>query len=137
VTTNRTDLTRSRTQEWDHAWQLVCRLASARGEILADVATERPAQSIRPPVAVPASITPINDVTRLHADEFARAVAEIEQASAALRQAEPALETGAKPRAEKARSRRPRSIWLFIATLWLATALVIVGAVTAIAYFIH
>ena len=89
------------------------------------------------PVAVPASIEPINDVTRVNADEFARAVAEIEQAAAALRQAEPALETGAKPRAEKARSRRPRSIWLFIATLWLATALVIAGAVTAIAYFIH
>jgi len=137
VTNKLTGSNPSRTPEWDHAWQLVCRLASARGEILADVTTERPAQSSRVPVAVPASIEPINDVTRVNADEFARAVAEIEQAAAALRQAEPALETGAKPRAEKARSRRPRSIWLFIATLWLATALVIAGAVTAIAYFIH
>src|SRR5262245_40189598 len=123
--------------EWDHAWQLVCRLASARGEVLSDVAPERTAEAIRPPVAVLASAQPISETATIDREEFARAVAEIEQASAALRQAEPALETGAKPRAQEASSRRPRSVWLFVATVWLATALVIAGAVTAIAYFIH
>jgi hypothetical protein len=137
VTSNRIDPTSSRTPEWDHAWQLVCRLASTRGEILADVATDKPAESTRPPVAVPGLTAPINNAAGVDPEEFARAVAEIEQASAALRQAEPGLETGAKPRTAKARSRRPRSVWLFIATLWLSTALVIAGAVTAIAYFIH
>ena len=137
MTSNRIGPTSSRAPEWDHAWQLVRRLASARGEILADVASDKPAESIRPPVAISASVAPINHAAAVDPGEFARAVAEIEQASAALRQAEPGLETGAKPRTAKARSRRPRSVWLFIATLWLSTALVIAGAVTAIAYFIH
>jgi hypothetical protein len=137
VTINRIGPTRSRTPEWDHAWQLVCRLASAHRDILADVAIEKTAESTRPPIAIPRLAVPISDAAAVDREEFARAVAEIEQASAALRLAEPALETGANPRAEKARSRRPRSVWLFVATLWLSTALVIAGAVTAIAYFIH
>jgi hypothetical protein len=137
VTSNRIDPTRSRTPEWDHAWQLVCRLASTRRDILADGAIEKTVESTRPPVAIPRLAEPISDVAAIDREEFARAVAEIEQASAALRLAEPALETGANPRAEKARSWRPRSVWLFIVTLWLSTALVIAGAVTAIAYFIH
>jgi hypothetical protein len=137
VTINRIDPTRSRTPEWDHAWQLVCRLASAHRDILADVAIEKTAESTRPPIAIPRLAEPISDAAIVDREEFARAVAEIEQASAALRLAEPALETGAKPRTKKATSRRPRSVWLFIATLWLSTALVIAGAVTAIAYFIH
>ncbi|MET0924055.1 MAG: hypothetical protein ABWY47_13040 [Xanthobacteraceae bacterium] len=137
MTNNRTGSNPSRAPEWDHAWQLVCRLASMRGEILAEVAADKPAESIRQRVAIPASIAPINRAAAVDPEEFARAVAEIEQASAALRQAEPGLEAGAKPRTEKTRARPPRSVWLFIATLWLATALVIAGAVTAIAYFIH
>ena len=137
MTNNRTGSNPSRAPEWDHAWQLVCRLASVRGEILADVAADKPAESIRPPVAIPASIAPINRAAAVDPEEFARAVAEIEQASAALRQAEPGLEAGAKKKKKKTRARPPRSVWLFIATLWLATALVIAGAVTAIAYFIH
>jgi hypothetical protein len=136
VTSNRIDPTPFRTPEWDHAWQLVRRLASARGEILVDAAADKPAESTRTPVVISASTGPINDAAAADPEEFARAVAEIEQASAALRQAEPALD-GAKPRTAKVRSRRPHSVWLFIATLWLSTALVIAGAVTAIAYFIH
>jgi hypothetical protein len=136
VTSNRIGPTRARTPEWDHAWQLVCRLASARRDIL-DVPIEKTVESTRQPVAIPRLAEPISNAAAVDREEFARAVAEIEQASAALRQAEPALETGAKPRTKKAASRRPHSVWLLIATLWLSTALVIAGAVTAIAYFIH
>jgi hypothetical protein len=125
------------TLEWDQAWHVVSRLASARRDILADAATDKPAEWSRPSVATPRVTDPVNDHGAVDPEEFARAVAEIEQASAALRQAEPALETGVKQRTERVPSRRPHAVWLLIATLWLSTGLVIAGAVTAIAYFIH
>lgn len=73
-------------------------------------------------------------------DQFARDIAEIERATAALRRAEPSLEmwseTGAEARADDAATliiRKTRPIWLLIGLLWLSTALVTVGAVAAIA----
>ena len=71
MTNNRTSSNPSRASEWDHAWQLVCRLASVRVEILADVAADKPAESIRPPVAIPASIAPINRAAAVDPEEFA------------------------------------------------------------------
>jgi hypothetical protein len=76
----------------------------------------------------------------VHADQFARDIAEIERASAALRKAEPALEswtdTPAGTWSDDAPAgalRKPRPVWLLIGLLWLSTALVTVGAVAAIA----
>jgi hypothetical protein len=74
------------------------------------------------------------------ADQLARDHAEIERASAALRKAEPALETWADSpagnsgdEAPAAALPKPRPVWLFIGLLWLSTALVTAGAVAAIA----
>jgi len=64
-------------------------------------------------------------------DQLAREVAEIEAAIAALRQAEPALESWTHPPAAPAR--KPRPVWVLIGVLWLSTALVTAGAVVAIA----
>jgi hypothetical protein len=64
-------------------------------------------------------------------DQLAREVAEIEIATAALREAEPALESWTT--APAAMSRKPRPVWLIIGVLWLSTALVTAGAVVAIA----
>jgi len=63
-------------------------------------------------------------------DQLARDIAAIEQASAALRRAEPALEswTGRSASAPK-----PRPLWLLIGVLWVSTALITAGAVAAIA----
>jgi hypothetical protein len=66
-------------------------------------------------------------------DEVAREVAEIESATAALRRAEPGLESWNKS-TERA-ARKPRPVWLIIGVLWLSTALVTAGAVVAIATF--
>ena len=73
-------------------------------------------------------------------DQFARDVADIERATAALRRAEPSLEmwgeTGGATRADDAATlaiRKTRPVWLLIGLLWLSTALVTVGAVAAIA----
>jgi hypothetical protein len=73
-------------------------------------------------------------------DQFARDIAEIERATAALRRAEPSLEmwseSGSDVRPDDAAMlaiRKTRPIWLLIGLLWLSTALVTVGAVAAIA----
>ncbi len=123
------------TPDWDQALRLVHRLASARRDIIADGAVTRP-REWNEMSGRSAGIVDQADGA-IDREEFARAVAEIEQASAALRQAEPGLETWVKQPTEKTPSRKPQFVWALIVTLWLSTALVIAGAVTAIAYFIH
>jgi hypothetical protein len=65
-------------------------------------------------------------------DQLARDIADIEHASAALRRAEPALESWT---GRSASAPNPRPLWLLIGVLWVSTALVTVGAVVAIAAF--
>jgi hypothetical protein len=76
-------------------------------------------------------------------EQFARDIAEIERAAAALRRAQPGLETWnenwTEARADDAASfaiRKSRPVWLLIGALWLSTALVTAGAVAAIARLI-
>jgi hypothetical protein len=64
-------------------------------------------------------------------DQLAREVAEIEAAIAALRRAEPALESWSQ--APATATHKPRPVWVLIGVLWLSTALVTAGAVVAIA----
>jgi hypothetical protein len=59
-----------------------------------------------------------------------RDIAAIEKASAALRRADPAMETWTD--APPATMQKPRPVWLLIGVLWLSTALVTIGAVFAI-----
>jgi hypothetical protein len=64
-------------------------------------------------------------------DQLARELADIEIATAALRRAEPELESWtALPIASAG---QPRPVWLIIGVLWLSTALLTPGAVVAIA----
>ncbi len=63
-------------------------------------------------------------------DQLARDIAAIERASAALRRAEPALQSWIQPPATTVQSTRP--IWLLIGALWISTAVVTFGAVYAI-----
>jgi hypothetical protein len=62
-------------------------------------------------------------------DEFDRDIAAIEQASVALRRAEPALRSWAEPPAS---FNSPRPLWLIIGTLWVSTAIVALTAVFAV-----
>jgi len=64
-------------------------------------------------------------------DQLAREVAEIEVAIAALRRAEPALESWTQTPVTT--THKPRPVWVLIGVLWLSTALVTAGAVVAIA----
>jgi len=78
-----------------------------------------------------------DDAARLasaESDQLARDIAAIERAAAALRKAEPALESWSNPPAQT--SRKPRPVWLLIGVLWVSTALVTVGAAVAIAVLV-
>jgi hypothetical protein len=66
-------------------------------------------------------------------DQLARDIADIEHASAALRRAEPALESWTGRLVASAP--KPRPLWLLIGVLWVSTALITAGAVAAIAVF--
>ena len=73
----------------------------------------------------------INPLALAAREQLARDIADIEKATAALRRAEPGLETWIKPPA--AATTNPRPLWLLIGALWLSTAIVTAGAVVAIA----
>ncbi|MGB6543060.1 MAG: hypothetical protein WBF03_19550 [Xanthobacteraceae bacterium] len=64
-------------------------------------------------------------------DQLARDIAAIERATAALRKAEPTLESWSDPPPQA--SHKPRPIWLLVGALWISTAIVTVGAAVAIA----
>jgi hypothetical protein len=64
-------------------------------------------------------------------DQLARDIAAIERATAALRKAEPALESWSDPPPQA--GHKPRPIWLLVGVLWISTAIVTVGAAVAIA----
>ncbi len=66
-------------------------------------------------------------------DQLTRDIAEIERATAALRKAEPTLETWSErwPGDAPAPALR-KSVWPMIGLLWLSTALITIGAVAVI-----
>jgi hypothetical protein len=63
-------------------------------------------------------------------DQLARDIADIENATAALQRAEPALESWSKPQTPAVAKTRP--LWMLIGLLWLSTAILTVGAAYAI-----
>ena len=63
-------------------------------------------------------------------EHLEREIAAIERAAAALRRADPGLESWADMPAPPAH--KPHPIWLLIGVLWLSSALVTIGAIFAI-----
>ena len=63
-------------------------------------------------------------------EHLEREIAAIERASAALRRAEPELESWIGPPSPTLH--KPRPVWLLIGVLWVSTALVTLGAAVAI-----
>jgi hypothetical protein len=117
--------------------QTVSRLGGARGLVLRDIGAgpssietfavgrmrnggNAVARSIAPPAPV-------------DSDALARAVAEIEIASAALRQSEPALEPW-QPSLETQGEQRYLPVWILIGAVWIAALLGLSGATGAILY---
>ena len=113
----------------------VSRLGRARGTVLHDVRTG-PIETFavgRTRNGGGAVARSIASRAPVDADALARAVAEIEQASAALRQSEPALEPWL-PNAETHREKRYLPVWILIAAVWIAALLGLSGATGAILY---
>jgi hypothetical protein len=67
-------------------------------------------------------------------EHLEREIAAIERASAALRRAEPELESWVD--SPLALQPKARPVWLLIGALWLSTALVTIGAVFAISVLV-
>ena len=70
--------------------------------------------------------------TQADRDQLRRDIDAIERATAALRRGAPALKSWTEEPLVVA-LRKPRPVWLMIGLLWLSTAVVMVGAVAAIA----
>jgi len=110
-----------------HLRPVASRLVAARDAVQYDIAVARMrnggnavARTIAPPAPV-------------DSDALARAVAEIEMASAALRQSEPALEPW-QPDFATQGERRYLPVWLLIGAVWIAALLGLTGATGAILY---
>jgi hypothetical protein len=124
--------------DWNNAWEIVSRLAAAREATLQGIGQEI-GQDRREP-AIPEGARPISNSAGAPAkatepvdqDQLAHAVAEIEKASAALRQAEPGLEAGLAH--APTRARKYWSVWILVGGVWLSATLVVAGATGAILY---
>jgi len=84
-------------------------------------------------VAASAALVATPAAPAMDPDQLALAVAEIEKASAALREAEPGLEIGL-PDPMPSHRRKYWSIWLLLGAVWISAMLVVAGATGAILY---
>jgi hypothetical protein len=127
----------SDSSDWNEAWEAVARLAAARGTTMPDLDGAQPATNAAKaaPAASLPSAAPRPDASRLPPparDQLARDIAEIEQAAAALRRAEPSLEPRLPDREARTELRGVRSVWILITLIWLSAASVVSCAIGAI-----
>jgi len=127
--------------DWSEAFEAVSRLAAARELALQEIGRDQPDAShlktaSEQPVAPVVAALPGQPTTSLDPDQLARAVAEIEKASAVLREADPALEIWSPNAAAPSVKRKYWSIWLMIGGIWISATLVLVGATGAIIYLL-
>jgi hypothetical protein len=90
--------------------------------------------SDQPPDLVPTDADDSGLLAAVDREHLEREIAAIERASAALRRAEPELESWVD--APSPSQPKPRPVWLLISALWLSTALVTIGAVFAISVLV-
>ena len=127
--------------DWSNAFAAVSRLVAARERALHEIeqdpleaASTKAARS--EPAAPSSGSIPYEPSVSLDPDQLARAVAEIEKASAVLREADPALEVWSPDAAVPSRKRKYWSIWLLIGGIWISATLVVASAAGAILYLL-
>jgi hypothetical protein len=123
-------------RDWTNVWEAVSRLAAARHSAVPDSARN---QLRIATVAATADRSPTEAARQtavVDPGQLARAVAEIEKASAALRRSEPALETWRPGLAPRRETRKHLSVWLLIGGIWISATLVVAGATGAILYLL-
>ena len=123
--------------DWNSAWEVVSQLAAARETALLGINGDQQAAILesasRQRNATTAAIF-AKPVVPMDPDQLARAIAEIEKASAALRRSEPALEVWLPDSATRLKSRKYLSVWILIGGIWISATLVVAGATGAILY---
>jgi hypothetical protein len=126
--------------EWNGAWASVTKLAAARQVALRGLAPNPESSPDRNPVSdAPRGIEEASTEAHPTIDQghFENAIAEIEEASAALKSAAPSLEQWQpKTAADEGETRKPMSVWLVIGTIWITMAVAIAGVIKAIGYFL-
>jgi hypothetical protein len=122
--------------DWSNAFEAVSRLAAAREVALQDVGDQREAPASGQQTASNSAAIPAEQIDALDPDQLARAVAEIEKASTALRQSEPTLEAWSPNAATSGITRKYWSIWLLIGAIWISATLVVAVAAGAILYLL-
>ena len=103
--------------------------------VSADVGAAAP-REVSARLRAPGAVDPDDSGLLAAADHehLEREIAAIERASAALRRAEPELESWVD--APSASQPQSRPVWLLVGALWLSTALVTIGAVFAISVLV-
>src|SRR5262245_41357299 len=120
--------------EWKLAWDAVARLAAARQDALRgarhDDSPVVPLEAASP-AAPEVSAQP---GASIDASDYARAIAEIEQASAALRRAEPGLEAWKPEAGAASEPRKSWPVWVLVGGIWVSTITVFASTIGAILY---
>ena len=124
------------TAEWNNAWEVVRRLAAARRDALhemkeSDQSAGADGAGLDVARASILSEPAMGQSVVADSGQYARAIAEIEQASAALRRAEPALEEWLPSAATHSEPRHPRSVWILVGGIWISTVLAVASAIGA------
>jgi hypothetical protein len=119
--------------DWSNAFETVSRLAAARDTTMHDIEQDRRgAATDRRATGSDASARAT--AQGIDPDQLARAVAEIEKASAALRRSDPALEVGPTVPTRSGKRKQYLSVWILIAGIWISATLVVAGATAGILY---
>jgi len=127
--------------DWSNAFAAVSRLAAVREVAQQDIALDQQEASTPEPAGAQqassnSAAIPPDQIASLDPDQLARAVAEIEQASAVLRQSDPALEVWSPNSAAQGIKRKYWSIWFLVGGIWISATLVVAGATGAILYLL-
>ncbi|HEY7244843.1 MAG TPA: hypothetical protein VH678_13290 [Xanthobacteraceae bacterium] len=122
------------TSDWSRAWEAVAKLATAR-ESLQEISRAQPSFELEYP-ASDSSLRAGKRVPPDAHDQLAGAIAEIEDASAALRRSEPLLEQGLPVSPARVNKRGYWSVWILIGAIWISATFVVATAAAAILYIL-
>jgi hypothetical protein len=126
--------------DWKSAWEAISRLAAVREPLRGPNDADDPvsaSHSANTWLMESYSTTGSGkSITTLTHEELATAVAEIERASARLRQSEPVLEAGLPSASAGVERGTHRSIWILIGAIWLSATLAVASATGAILYLL-
>jgi hypothetical protein len=124
--------------DWSNAFAAVSRLAAVRDLALQDIGQDHQDASPASGQQTESKSTTISaeHIDAVDPDQLARAVAEIEKASSALRRSEPALEAWSPDTTTSGVTRKYWSIWVLIGGIWISATLVVAGATGAILYLL-